>query len=104
MGLISTTGFFSGSCVKPLTLFIISNMNVGVERELSRLFVEVVHVDLRHLAVISSVDVVPAQQEVDVVGQRVVAAAEESLRVVADAEITRDLELVDLLYTPAARR
>ena len=45
----------------------------------------------RYLAVVADVDAVAAQQEVDVVGQRVVGPAEKCLRVVADGEETRHL-------------
>ena len=61
---------------------------------------EIVDVDLRDLAVIAGVDIVPAKQEVNIVGQRVVGAAEEGLRVVADVEVITselNLELVNLL-------
>ena len=41
--------------------------------------IEVIDVDLRHLAVVAGVDVVLAQQEMDIVGQRVVSSAEGCL-------------------------
>ena len=71
--------------------------DIGVERELARLLIQVVHIDFGDFAMISGIDVVPAQQEVNIVGQRVVATAEEGLRIIADREVTAGLNLVDLL-------
>ena len=59
---------------------------VAIEGKLARLLEEIVYVNLRYLAVIAEVDIVPTEQPMHIVGQGVVGAVEERLRIATDGE------------------
>ena len=54
---------------------------VGIEGEVARLPIQIVHIDLADLAVKAKRYIVVAEQDMDVVSQRVIGSAEKALRI-----------------------
>ena len=70
---------------------------VCIERKVTGLPIQVVHIDLAYLAVKTERDIVVAVHNMDIVNQGVIGPAEKGLRIGANTEVTRRRDRIDLL-------